>query len=306
VIRARRLKAGDRIALVAPASAFDPLMLDAGVTELRRLGFEPAYDDSILARARFEAGPAHLRARVLHDAWRDPSIAAVLAVRGGYGSQQVLPLLDATVMRNAAKPLIGYSDITALLSWSWASGVVAFHGPMIEGRLACGPEAYDETTFLNALTVAEPMGPLGPPGLEVFVPGNAWGLLVGGTLTQLVSMLGTPWAVDVPRGAILFLEDVGERPYRIHRMLTQLAQAGVLARAGALVFGEFPRCDEPGSDLSIKDVLRDFVRGFGGPVLFGFPSGHTAGPTWTLPLGVRARVDATARPALVIEEAAVA
>jgi muramoyltetrapeptide carboxypeptidase len=304
VIRPRRLAPGDRIALVAPASAFDPGILDAGVAELNRLGFEAVFDDAVLSRGRFEAGPADLRARLLHDAWRDPSIGAVLAIRGGYGSQQVLPLLDPAVMRSAPKPLIGYSDMTALLSWSWSNGVVAFHGPMIEGRLALGPSAYDEASFLQALTRAESMGPLRPPALEAFVPGDAWGMLVGGTLTQLVSMLGTPWAPDVPRGAILFLEDVGERPYRIHRMLTHLTQAGVLARAGAIVFGEFPRCDEPGGEQSIKDVLREFVQGFPGPVLFGFPSGHTAGPTWTLPFGVRARV-ASGEPALVIEEGAV-
>jgi muramoyltetrapeptide carboxypeptidase len=305
VIRPGRLKAGDRIALVAPASAFDPQMLDAGVAEVRRLGFEPVYDEAILARGRFEAGPADLRARLLHNAWRDPSISGLLAVRGGYGSQQLLPLLDPVVMREAAKPLVGYSDITALLSWSWANGVIAFHGPMIEGRLASGTTAYDPTTFVGALTRVAPLGPLRPPGLEVFVPGDAWGLLVGGTLTQLVSMLGTPWAARVPHGGILFLEDVAERPYRVHRMLTQLAQAGVLALAGALVFGEFPGCDEPGGTPAIRDVLREFVQGFPGPVLFGFPSGHTVGQSWTLPFGVRARVAGGTDPALVIEEAAV-
>ena len=135
-------------------------------------------------------------------------------------------------------------------------------------------------------------------------PGEAAGVLVGGTLTQLAASLGTPWAFEPPDGCVLFIEEVGERPYRIHRMLTQLAQAGVLARAGALVFGELPSCDEPGGEHAIRDVLRDFVRDFAGPVLFGFPSGHTDGPTWTLPLGVQARVRTTPA-AVVIEEGAV-
>jgi len=304
VIRPRRLQPGDRIALVAPASAFNPSDLDAGVAELRRLGFEPVYDADILERGRFEAGTPATRARVLHQAWRDPSVAALVAVRGGYGSQQLLPLLEPDVMRAGEKLLIGYSDITALLCWSFAHGVVSIHGPMIEGRFSKGTSAYDEWSFLRAVTSAEPMGALAPEGLEVFSPGEAEGPIVGGTLTQLASLLGTPWAFDVPPGAVLLLEDVGERPYRVHRMLTQLAQSGALAHAGALVFGEFPGCDEPGGSPAIKDVIREFVQGFPGPVLFGFPFGHTKGPSWTIPIGVRGRVIGTS-PAVVVEESAV-
>jgi muramoyltetrapeptide carboxypeptidase len=304
VIRPRRLQPGDRIALVAPASAFKPSELEAGATELRRLGFEPVYDPAILERGRFEAGTPEVRANVLHQAWQDPSVAALLAVRGGYGSQQLLPLLDPEVMRKGAKLLIGYSDITALLCWSFAHGVVSVHGPMIEGRLSVGPAAYDEASFLHAVSSPEPMGTLAPDALEALKPGEAAGPIVGGTLTQLVSLLGTPWAFDTPRGAVLLLEDIGERPYRVHRMLTQLAQSGTLGAAGALVFGEFPGCDEPGSGLSIRDVISDFVQGFPGPVLFGFPFGHTRGPSWTLPIGVRARVT-SAPAAIVIEEPAV-
>jgi muramoyltetrapeptide carboxypeptidase len=304
VIRPRRLHSGDRIALVAPASGFRPDELAAGVAELARLGFEGVYRPEVLARTAFEAGPPDLRARLLHDAWRDPSIAAILAIRGGYGSQQLLPLLEPEVMREARKLLIGYSDITALLGWSLAHGVVSLHGPMVEGRLAAGPAAYDETTFVRAVTRAEPLGALPGVGLEVLAPGDARGLVLGGTLTQLAAMLGTPWAVDVPRGAILLLEDVAERPYRIHRMLTQLAQSGTLARAGALVFGEFRGCDEPGGTPAIRDVLREFTRGFPGPVLFGLPFGHTSGPSLSIPIGVRGRVS-TSPPIMAIDEPAV-
>jgi muramoyltetrapeptide carboxypeptidase len=304
VIHPRRLQAGDRVAFVAPASGFTPEDLDAGSAELRRLGFEPVYSPEILARTTFEAGPPDLRARLLHDAWRDPSIAALIAMRGGYGSQQLLPLLDPDVMRGGRKLLVGYSDITALLCWSFANGVIALHGPMVEGRLANGPAGYDESTFLRALTSPEPLGTLTADGVIALVDGEAWGVTVGGTLTQIVSMLGTPWALEPPRGAILLLEDVAERPYRIHRMLTQLAQSGVLARAGALVFGEFRGCDEPGGMPAIRDVLREFTSGFPGPVLFGLPFGHTRGAPISIPIGVRARVTA-APPALIVEEAAV-
>jgi muramoyltetrapeptide carboxypeptidase len=136
-------------------------------------------------------------------------------------------------------------------------------------------------------------------------PGEAAGLLVGGTLTQIAASLGTPFAFDPPRGSVLFLEEVGERPYRLDRMLTQLTLAGVLAGASAVVFGELPGCDEPGGSLSARSIIAELFREFPGPVLVGFPSGHTNGPTRTLPLGVRARVIAAPTPRLIVEEAAV-
>ena len=302
--RTRRLVSGDRIALVAPASPFKREEFDAGAAELARLGFEPVFDERVFARSRFVAGEPRLRAEALHDAWCDPSIAALMAVRGGYGSAQLLPLLDAGLMRRARKSFIGYSDMTALLLFHAQHGLVAFHGPMLERRLSAGAAGYDRDSFLRATSHAEPLGRLTPPALEALRPGEARGVLLGGTLTQLVASLGTPWAFDPPHDCVLFLEDVAERPYRIHRMLTQLAQAGMLSRARALVFGELPSCDEPGGEHAIRDVLREFVNDFQGPVLFGFPSGHTVGASWTLPFGVAARV-LTAPPALVIEESAV-
>lgn len=305
-LKPRRLHPGDRIALLAPASPFKREELDAGAKELADLGFEPVYDERVFARQLFRAGDPVLRARMLTEAWLDPAIAAIVTVRGGYGSAETLPLLDPGVMRRARKAFVGYSDITALLTFHCNHGLVCFHGPMIDRRLAAGPSAYHRESFLGAVMNAEPLGPLVPNGLEVLKQGEAAGLLMGGTLTQLAASLGTPWQADPPRGCILFIEDVSERPYRVHRMLTQLAQSGVLERAAALVFGELRSCDEPGGEPAIRDVLRDFVATFPGPVLFGFPSGHTTGTTWTLPLGVRARVVTAPAPALIIEESAVA
>ena len=303
-IKPRRLRPGDRISLVAPASPFKPEELEPAIAEIRGLGFDAVYDERVLTRNRFVAGNAAMRAAVLHDAWNDPSIAALIAIRGGYGSAQLLPLLDPALMRKAGKILVGYSDITALLCFHLQHHVVCFHGPMVERRLSAGESAYDRSSFLRAVSAADPPGELSPGGLEVLRQGEAAGTMVGGTITQLIASLGTPWAFVPPPGCVLFLEDVGERPYRVDRMLTQLRQAGIIDRAAALVFGELPSCDEPGGEHAVRDVLADFVHDFAGPVLFGFPSGHTAGPSWTLPLGVRARVR-TSPPGLVIEEGAV-
>ncbi len=300
----RLLSAGDRVALVAPASPCPREEIDAGVVELARLGFEAVYDNSVFEKARFVAGSAETRAAAINRALADSSIAALIAVRGGYGSAHVLPLLDANVLRESRKALIGYSDITAILSFYLNHGLTAIHGPMIDRRLAKGPEGYDEASFRRVTMAAGPAGELRPAQLETLHEGDASGVIVGGTLTQIAALLGTPWAMKVPSGAVLFLEDVSERPYRVHRMLTQLAQSGVLARAGALVFGEFRGCDEPGGRVLIRDVLREFTRGFPGPVLFGLPFGHTRGAPLSIPIGVRAHVT-TSPPSLVIEEAAV-
>jgi muramoyltetrapeptide carboxypeptidase len=290
---------------VAPASPFKHDDLHAGVAELTRLGFEPVFDERVFERARFVAGSAATRAELLDAAWRDEAIRAIIAIRGGYGSAQLLPLIDPRLMRQAAKIFVGYSDITALLCEHLRNGVVCFHGAMVERRLALGENGYERRSFLAALTEPAPVGPLSPPGLQVLKSGEARGLLVGGTLTQLVSLLGTPWAYMPPEGAVLFIEDVGERPYRVDRMLTQLAYSGVLSRASGVVFGQFPDCDEPSGDTLARHVLESFAVWFNGPVLAGFPSGHTTGPTWTIPLGVEARVVTHPEPALVIEEAAV-
>jgi muramoyltetrapeptide carboxypeptidase len=302
----RALAPGDRLAIVAPASSFAREEFDQGVAELRRLGFEPVYDDSVFARNTYTAGPAELRAAALRNAWRDPSIAGVIGVRGGYGSAQLLPLLDPADAARAAKPFIGYSDLTAILTFLTSqSGLVAFHGPMLAGRLGRGAEGYDRDTFERALCRREPLGELTSPSAETIRPGEATGVLTGGTLTQLVASLGTPFAFSPPPGHVLFIDEVAERPYRLDRMVTQLQQAGVLARAAAVVVNELPRCDEPSGSPTARTVVADLFKSFPGPVVFGFPSGHATGPALTLPFGVQCRVVATDQPRLVILESAV-
>ena len=303
----RALAPGDRLAVVAPASPFTREEFDRGVDEIRRLGFEPVYDDTVFARQRYVAGSPALRAAAIHAAWRDPSIAGVIGVRGGYGSAQVLPLLDRAEAARACKPFVGYSDLTAMLTFlTLGCRLVAFHGPMLAGRLGRGAEGYDERSFMSALCRREPMGELAPPGLEAIRPGDAAGMLFGGTLTQLLASLGTPFAFAPPDGYVLFLDEVGERPYRLDRMVVQLRQTGLLDRAAAVVIGELPRCDEPTGDPTSRAVMAELFADFRGPVLIGFPSGHTVSPAMTLPFGVQARVVADGRPRLVIEEAAVA
>jgi muramoyltetrapeptide carboxypeptidase len=307
MLKPRALRPGDRIALVSPASPFSREEFDNGLAELRRLGFEPVFHESVFDRSAFTSGPAELRAAAFVRAWSDPSVAALLAVRGGYGSVHLLPQLDGWDPRQQPKLLIGYSDITSLLTWlTCHCGIAALHGPMLEGRLAKGNEAYDEPSFLRLIRGDGAGLELSPAGLVTLREGEAHGPLFGGTLTQLCASLGTPFAFTPPEGCVLFLEDVNERPYRIDRMLTQLQLAGVLGRAAAIVFGEMRSCEEPGGEMTARVVADAFADEFDGPVLYGFPSGHTAGACWSLPLGTRVAVRGGERPSLVVEESPVA
>jgi muramoyltetrapeptide carboxypeptidase len=306
VIKPRPLRKGDGIAVVSPASPFDRQEFERGIAEIRRLGYEPLYEESIFDKTVFTSGPATVRAAAFVAAWSNPAVAAVVAARGGYGSVQLLPEFGAWRPQDTPKLFIGYSDTTSLLSWlTCRCGLTALHGPMLDGRLAKGRAGYDETSFLRLLEGKGAGLELRPEGLTVVRHGDAVGRLFGGTLTQLVGSLGTPYAFDPPDGCVLFIEDVNERPYRIDRMITQLRLAGVLSRARALVFGEMRGCNEPDGGPTALDVIDTMATRFAGPVLAGFPSGHTTGPVWTLPLGVRVRVATGAAPSLVLEESPV-
>lgn len=304
-LKPRSLRQGGRVAVVAPASPFPRADFFAGLEELRRLGFDPVFDDRVFDRAGYTAGDSRSRARAFLDAWQDPGVGAVLAARGGYGSVELLPLLPLESLARTPKIFVGFSDLTALLTvLTTRCGMTALHGPVVAGGLSAGAAGYDRDSLVCALTSEEPLGAVQAPSLDALVEGEAEGPLYGGNLTQLAASMGTTYAFDPPDGCVLFLEDVNERPYRIDRLLTQLKHAGVLRRARAVVLGEMRGCDEPDGSATARGAMAAALRDIGGPVLIGLPAGHTSGPALTLPLGVRVRV-ASDPPSLVFLESAV-
>lgn len=306
LLRPPALAPGDHVAVVAPASPFDAGELDAGLAELASLGFVPEYQPELFARRRYVAGTPADRTLDFLRAWREPRVRALIAARGGYGSAQIVSSLDPGTIRGTPKAFVGYSDLTTLLTWIVGHcGVVAFHGPSVAGRLGKGVEGYDRGSLLAALTRAEPMGEVALGAAETVVAGEATGRLLGGTLTQLAAAAGTPYALRPWDDTLLLLEDVGERPYRLDRLVRQVQDSGMLRRVRGIVLGTFPRCDEPGGTLTAREVLADLFAEFPGPVVMGVPTGHVDGPALTLPLGVRARLIASGPPRLVIEDAAV-
>lgn len=307
LLKFRPVRSGSRVALVAPASGFDRAEFDAGVAELKRLGLEPVWDDAVFDRQAMTAGRPRVRVVSLLRAFDEMGADAVISVRGGYGSVELLPLIDVDRIARSRTAFVGYSDVTSLHSFIAAkAGLASVHGAMIDRRIAAGPAAYDSATFLRSLS-EEPLGEIAPPGLETINQGIATGPMAGGTLTQILASIATPYEFFPPDDHVLFLDEVNERPYRLHRMLMQLRLSGRLEKAGAVVFGEMPGCDEPGGRITAREVIQDVLEGFRGPVLLGFPSGHTTSPTLSIPLGVRAQVVGDpSTPRVVFEEAAAA
>jgi muramoyltetrapeptide carboxypeptidase len=288
------LSAGDRVAVIAPASAFDRESFEAGLAVIAAR-YEARYQPSILERHRYLAGEDARRLQELKAALIDPAVKAVFCARGGYGAMRVLDGLRG--LQFPAKPLVGFSDITALHLWLQSSGLTSIHGPVLT-QLGHLPQATRARLFA---LLESPSPPAALLGGDTFVAGVVEGPLLGGSLSVLTRLLGTPYlpALD---GAILLLEDRGERPYRLDRMWTHLALAGVFARVRGIALGDFGGCEEPGAAYSSADVLRDLAAATALPCAAGFPVGH-GDANEPVPLGARVRLDAGARSLTFLEAA---
>ena len=264
-------------------------MLDSGRRELESLGFNTRIAPGILERDRFTAGSAHRRAEGLAAMLEDDTVSAILCARGGYGSGQLLSLIDESLIRSHPKIFCGSSDVTMLLAAFLKAGVVAFHGPMVATTLRQGEAAYDRGLWVRMLMDAEDVE-FPVDGCSVLHAGTAEGRLTGGCLSIIVSTIGTPWEIDTT-DAILVVEDTNSRPYQIDRMLTHLRQAGKLDRIRGCVVGEMLGCTQhPNQGYAIEDVFGDALQDLDVPVLFGFPTGHTSKPNVVVPFGIAARL----------------
>jgi len=282
---------GGTIGVVAPGGAVKADALERGVAWLESRGFRVRLGEHVLARRRYCAGEPALRLADLEQMLRDPEIGAVICARGGYGTTHLLPLLDPTLVVAHPKLIVGYSDVSPLLgNVVERCGVVALHGPMVATDLARG--LTDHAADRLCALLAAPASEWREPVVEVVVGGEATGRLVGGCLSSLVALLGTPYAIETA-GAVLFLEDVAERPYRIDRMLTHLRLAGKLERVAAVVLGSFADCDGTEAEDVAAEVFRDFFGSAPFPVVAGFPAGHLS-ENLPLALGMPFHVDTQA------------
>ncbi len=297
-----RLKRGDRVAIVAPSGPVPKAPFEAGLAILRSR-YDVVFDPSIFARDGYLAGSDDRRIDELHERFGCPDVKAIFCARGGYGLTRILPRLDPRALRMRPKPIVGFSDVTALLWWSaFVAGVRPVHGPVVT-QFDKLPTAQVEWLFAM---LEEPTPKLMPAALERLEPrgdGRAVeGPLVGGNLEVVTRLIGTPtWRP--PRGALWLLEDVGELPYRIDRSLTHLRDAGAFASAVGIGFGDFTDCEsKDGAPLSSAAVLAERAAAFGVPSWRSVPFGHGA-RNWAWPFGARARVDAEARGVTLLEGA---
>lgn len=304
LIRPKVLRAGDLVGVIAPGTAVpDPDRLALVEPTLKHFGLRAKLGRYVAQGSGHVSRSINERLDDLHAMFRDPDVAAVFCIRGGYGTMQLLDGIDYDLIRRHPKVFIGYSDITALhLAINARAGLVTFHGPIVLSSFT----DYTQQSFRQALFDTRPAGKLtNPPEhnplrpahpLRTIRAGTATGPLVGGNLSLVTALMGTPYEIET-RGRILFLEDTGEEPYRIDRMLTQLRLAGKLQQAAGIVFGECtdcgPRDYQPSFawDATLGEVLDNLLGAARVPAFTGLTIGHTADQL-TLPLGVNATLNA--------------
>jgi muramoyltetrapeptide carboxypeptidase len=284
-IRPPRLKPGDTIGIVAPAGPFDVNIFDQGIHTLKAMGFQIHIPDDIYESDGYLAGSDQQRVDVIHRLFADPDINAIVCAKGGYGSLRLLPLLDFGAIEKNPKIFMGHSDISALLSTIDAKcGLVTFHGPLVT-TLSSAPEATRQAV-IAALTSGRALDIKTEKGITIH-SGSTTGRVCGGNLTTLCHLLGTPFEPSFTE-QILFLEDRGEAPYRLDRMLFQMKLAGCFEGLGGLILGDFIDC---GATEDIFKIFSDLFQDSSIPILAGFESGHGK-QNITLPFGIEATLDA--------------
>jgi len=300
VLKPRRLLRGDLIGLVSPASRIaDTTKIDQAVRYLEGLGYRAIVGANATKTNMYLAGTDEERATDLHAMFEDRRVKAIFCIRGGYGSPRLLPLVRYRTIARNPKIFVGYSDITALHLAIWRkTRLITFHGPMAGVDMADPMDPFTEELFWHVLTSTAKVGRVDIPDEQprTLVPGRGSGRLLGGNLALVASIVGTSFQPDFG-GAVLYLEDVGEDPYRVDRMLTQLRDSRILPKAAAILAGQFTDCvprDTSSPSFTVDEVIQEYTYANGVPSLAGLPFGHNR-RKMTIPVGLRAKVSATAR-----------
>ena len=289
ILKPPALKSGDKVGIIAPASNIQWELLEKGIAGLRKIGYEPIYLPGILERDLYFAGSVQRRVQELQELLERDDIAALICARGGYGTNYLLEQLDFEKFIRHPKIIVGYSDNTSLLTAiTDRCGLVTFHGPMVTKDFAL-PDGVELSSWNNAVA-GTALWNLPTDGVQVLRQGKARGRLYGGCLSLLVASLGTAFEIQTDE-TILFMEDIGAKPYQVDRMLMQLWLAGKLDKAKGFAFGEMLDCAQPGGqDYSLPDVILRVLEGYDAPIIYGLRSGHVSRANITLPIGVQAEL----------------
>ena len=301
------LRPGATLAVISPASTPRQELVERGIAELEAIGYNIRLGKHALASGPlYYAGSVRERLEDFHAAFADPAIDGIVCTRGGWGSAELLPHLDAELVRANPKAFAGYSDHTSLHSWFQnEAGLTTFYAPMVASDFG-REDGVDLVSWRNAFEGESGWSLGAADGLRVLRAGSAEGRLLGGCISILAAGLGTPYAPQL-EGSVLFLEDIGTKPYQWDRMLLHLRYSGRLEDVHGIVFGDMEQCVAPEEQEMLERAILHGLRGFAGPVAIGLRCGHVHGPNRTLPLGVEVRLDLAdaANPRLIFLEAAV-
>lgn len=314
-VKPLRLTKGDTIGLIAPGSGVGRTSFEKAINTIKKLGFTPHYTKNLRVNKSFLGGTDQQRVDDIHYMFSNTKVKGILCIRGGYGSNRLLPMIDYKIISANPKVFMGYSDITALLYGIYSqTGLVCFHGPVgisSFNKLATNIFTKEIIKGKNQIIIKRPAEwaeKLDPAySLIKIKAGVAQGKLVGGNLSVLVALIGTPYDIDFS-DKIVFLEEIGEKPYKIDRMLTQLVQSGKLSKAKGLALGVFKACDYTPEDesydtsLSLQEVLKDRLSDLQIPVIYGLPFGHIQDNA-TIPFGIKAELDVGKSRLTIIEPA---
>jgi muramoyltetrapeptide carboxypeptidase len=297
LIKPKKLKKGDLISIVSPASSPDNLSrINLGVEYLEKAGYRVIVGKNVGKYHGYLAGTDQERVDDIHNMFNNKDVKAIICVRGGYGSPRLLDKIDFGLIKKNPKIFVGYSDITALnMAFLKKANLVTFSGPMLAVDFWNEVDPFTEEIFWKSVTSDEPLGkiPLPEEGkINCLKKGESEGELIGGNLALYTSLIGTEFFGSM-KGKLLFIEEIGELPYRIDRMLTQIKLAGVFDEISGIILGEFTDCNESDitkKSLSLGEVIQDYFNKLEIPVIYGFPHGHIK-KTLTVPLGIKAKIN---------------
>lgn len=308
MIKAKGLKMGDTIGIIAPAGPSREERVKRSYEKLKSMGFEVKVGRSCYGSYGYLSGPDSLRAEDINSMFADDEIDGIICLRGGYGSLRILDRLDYKVIKDKPKVLVGYSDITALhIAIGQIANLVTFHGPMVSSDMVDNFHDFSKDSLYNFILQDGPYearikNPAGEK-IESINGGIAEGPIIGGNLSIIVSTLGTPYEIDL-KGKILFVEEIGEEPYRIDRMFNQLRLSGKLKEAAGIILGDFrnciPRESRKDSSLTLAQVIEDVIKPIAIPTIFNLKAGHCK-PMITIPFGVKVRLDGDNKELTIME-----
>lgn len=305
MIKPRALKLGDTIGIIAPASPTTEERVQKVYDKICEMGFKVKMGNSPYEKYGYLSGTDATRAEDINEMFKDKEVNGIICIRGGYGTPRLLDLLDYEAISNNPKIFVGYSDITALhIALTQIAGLVTYHGPMAASDMIENFSDFSRDSLFNTILNTEPISKISNPQGEEIITingGIAEGTIIGGNLSLIVDTIGTPYEIDL-KGKILFIEEIGEEPYNIDRMLNQLRLSGKLKEANGIILGDFNNCESEkhNENLTLEQVINDQIKPIGKPTIYNLQAGH-CNPMVTLPFGVRVRLDADKKELLILE-----